>query len=206
MKTLKEYPKKTLLGIVENEKIYLSAPSWDCGWYWGFGYLGNNNCHYHVDGLMKDKNLRDGLIEHFGKTFIVRNSQTWVIAELFTTFYSLKETSEVLGRGGSHLTANPCSEIIKNVDEVKRINETVLPSIFDAIYTILDQNKNNISLYTELVGINLEGDTVKVIDFMLQNGIHTDDLSQIDGLSKDDCHNIHGQYWKRYHATKKAIK
>jgi len=43
MKTLREYPKKTFLGISEGEKIYLTAPSWDCGWYWRFGYLGNVN-------------------------------------------------------------------------------------------------------------------------------------------------------------------
>ena len=55
MKTLINYSKKTFIGTVDGEKIYLSAPSWDCGWYWGFGYLGNNNCHYHVDGLKKEE-------------------------------------------------------------------------------------------------------------------------------------------------------
>lgn len=29
-----------LIGINEGgEKIFLEEPSWDCGWYWGFGYL-----------------------------------------------------------------------------------------------------------------------------------------------------------------------
>lgn len=23
-----------------NERIYLEKPSFDCNWYWGFGYLG----------------------------------------------------------------------------------------------------------------------------------------------------------------------
>lgn len=52
------------------------------------------------------------------------------------TFYALKETAEVLGRGGSHYTNNPISELIKNADEVKRINEVIMPALFDEIYKI----------------------------------------------------------------------
>ena len=159
MKTVRDYKKKTYLGTRDGEKIYLTAPSWDCGWYWGFGYLGNKDCHYHVDGLSKDKNLHDGFLEHFGDSFVVRESDAWEFAELFQTFYTLKETAEVLGRGGSHLTNNPCREIIKNAEEVKRINEVVLPAVFDAIYQILDRNENNGTLFKTLVDINNSGDT-----------------------------------------------
>ena len=138
MKTIREYKKKTFLGEHNGERIYLTAPSWDCGWYWGFGYLGNSDCHYHVDGLSKDKNLHDGFLDHFGDSFVVSKDKVWEFAELFQTFYTLKETAEVLNKGGSYLSKNPCSEIIKNPDEVKRINEVVLPEIFDAIYKILE--------------------------------------------------------------------
>lgn len=152
MKTLRNYKEKTYIGEHNGERIYLSAPSWDCGWYWGFGYLGNKNCHYHVDGLTKIENynfekqvwqyefvnLYDGLKKHFGDSFIIKNdSDIWTLAELFKTFYTLKETSEVLGRGGSHYTNNPCKDVIINTDEVNRINENVLPAIFDEIYKIL---------------------------------------------------------------------
>ena len=49
------YKFKQLLGYTkyDHKPIYLDGFSWDCGWYWGFGYLGNKNCHYHVDGLEK---------------------------------------------------------------------------------------------------------------------------------------------------------
>ena len=57
----------------------------------------------------------------------------WKFCELVLTAYALKETAEVLGRGGSHMTENPCADIIKNKDEVKRINEIVLPAIFNQI-------------------------------------------------------------------------
>ena len=52
---MKNYPK-ILIGKNNNENIYLSPPKWDCGWYWGFGYLGNKDCHYHVDGLINKEN------------------------------------------------------------------------------------------------------------------------------------------------------
>ncbi len=140
MKTTK-FDKKIRLGKVHSENIYLSAPSWDCGWYWGFGYLGNNNCHYHVDGMNKDKNLYDAFIEHFGNTFIVKEEKDiWTLCELFKTFYVLKDTCEVLGRGGANYTTNPLSDIIKNTEEAKRINEDVMPQIFDKIYELLIKN------------------------------------------------------------------
>ncbi len=145
---------KIKLGVVNNENIYLSPPSWDCDWYWGFGYIGNKNCHYHIDGLKKIEtynfekkvfeyefvNLYDGFKRHFGDSFIVKEDKDiWTLAELFKTFYTLKETAEVLGRGGSHYTKNPCSLIIMNKEEVKRINEIVLPEIFKEIYAILNK-------------------------------------------------------------------
>lgn len=154
MKTNRNYRAKTFLGKHNEEKIYLTAPSWDCGWYWGFGYLGNKNCHYHVDGLKKigtynfEKktfeykfvNLYDGFKEHFGTSFVVKDdNDIWTLAELFETFYTLKETAEVLGRGGSHYTNNPAKKIIKNEAEVRRINEVVLPAIFEEIYNIIEK-------------------------------------------------------------------
>ena len=215
MKTLSNY-SKILLGYNNNEPIYLSPPSWDCGWYWGFGYLGNRNCHYHVDGLTKIEtynndakafttksvNLYDGFIEHFGNTLRVRKSDLWTLVELFQTFYALKKTAEVLGRGGSHYTTNPAKDIIINTDEVTRINNVVLPQIFEEIYKILYRNVDNDKVNKKLVSLNLKGNTNKVVDFMIENNIKTDDLKDIEGLTKDDCNIIHSYYWERYHANK----
>ena len=132
-----KFETRVLLGKVHGEAIYLSAPSWDCGWYWGFGYLGNKYCHYHVDGLKEAGNLHDQLLSHFGDSFTLkRDADIWLFVELMRTFYTLREAAAVLGRGGSHYTANLCAETIKNQDEVKRINEVVLPTIFDAIHDV----------------------------------------------------------------------
>lgn len=140
MKTLSNY-SKILLGQNNGKNIYLIPPSWDCDWYWGFGYLGNNSCHYHIDGLEKDKNVNmfDAFKLHFGSTLIVKDNELWTLCELFKTFYTLNQTAEILGRGGSHYTNNPCKDLIINTDEVTRINNVVLPQIFEEIYKILNK-------------------------------------------------------------------
>lgn len=141
---ISEMPKKVLIGIVDDENIYLSAPSWDCGWYWGFGYLGNKNCHYHVDGLndKENPNMYDAFKKHFGDSLTIDDSKLWTICELFKTFYTLKETAEVLGRGGSYYTTNPIASLIINKKEVKRINEIIMPELFSEIYKILLEKKD----------------------------------------------------------------
>jgi hypothetical protein len=206
MKTLSNYPTRIYLGENEGEKIYLSAPSWDCGWYWGFGYIGNKNCHYHVDGLTKKENanLFDAFKKHFGKSLIVRDSQLWTLCELFQTFYILKESAEVLGRGGAHMTTNPCKDLIINKEETERINNVVLPQIFEEIYKILIPAQDNQSTNKQLLKEIVKGDTSKVVDFMIEYKISTDDLKNIEGVTSHDYSVIHSFYWERYHKTKKS--
>lgn len=81
--------------------------------------------------------MRDAMMEHFGDSLTIGERGLWTFTELAITAYALKETAEVLGRGGSHTTTNPCAELIKNEKEAKRINEKVLPAIFDEINRIL---------------------------------------------------------------------
>lgn len=63
------------------KRVWLEKPSWDCGWYWGFGYLqtmcGNRepsaardiDCHTHWDSCVAEshKNAHDWFIETFGE-------------------------------------------------------------------------------------------------------------------------------------------
>jgi hypothetical protein len=138
---------KILLGKHDGQNIYLRAPSWDCGWYWGFGYLGNKSCHYHLDSLMKTTDLYRGMKDHFGDSLIIQDSnELWKFCELMKTAYALKETAEVLAKGGSHYTYNPCADIIKNEAESKRINEIVLPAIFDAVWEIFTKMDKNMRM------------------------------------------------------------
>jgi len=116
----------------------LAAPSWDCDWFWGFGYLQNKSIHHHIDGLDKSKNMFDALQSYYGDTLTIKDEKDlWTFCELMATFYALKKTAEVLGRGGSHYTTNPVAGVIENKEEARRINEVVMPAIFDALEDLL---------------------------------------------------------------------
>ena len=130
-------------------KYWMEEPSWDCGWYWGFGYIEtyqeNKNpskaediwSHSHFDLLSeKNMNLYDGFKEKFTDTPL-EDEEIWQLCELMKTFYIMREYAEVLHRGDAHYTENPCKEVIKNDEEWRRINEVVLPEVFKEVRKIL---------------------------------------------------------------------
>lgn len=152
-KLLREYPKYVKLGTSTewDGDVFIERPSWDCGWYWGFGYLerwntrkGDIDFHTHIDSqFSKNKDGRscswyEGMKDMFdqGDVF-VDDHDRWKFLEIVKTIYNLKMTAEVLGRGGSHYGNNPLSEEIKNHDEVRRINEVLIPKLIDEMYKVL---------------------------------------------------------------------
>ena len=139
-----------LLGQDENgTKYWLEEASWDCNWYYGFGYIetytNNNNperskdinSHEHYD----TKILKNGLLpDDFKKIFIetpLSNEEIWQLNELMKTFYTIKNYMELLYRGSADITNNPSSDIIKNEKEWLRLKDEVLPDLFKNIYKIL---------------------------------------------------------------------
>ena len=144
-----------LLGSDENgTKYWLEEASWDCDWYWGFGYIEtytNNNCpersrdinsHEHYD----TKILKNGVCtDDFKKIFKntpLNNNEIWKLNELMETFYTLKKTSALYYRGSSNITKNDLSSSIKNDDEYKRINKEIMPKLFEEVYKILSTNES----------------------------------------------------------------
>lgn len=77
---------------------YLTKHTWDCGWYWGMGYVGNINCHYHIKEMLKELDVSKA----FTSTSITQN-QWYVICDLFKQAYALKAVAGVY-RYGSHIT------------------------------------------------------------------------------------------------------
>lgn len=148
----------------EGKKLWLIEASWDCGWYWGFGYVqsfsrGDIETHEHIDssfmGVLKvwdiDKmafveteyihNIYDGpkLVE---TTFTEKEG--WQISELFTQFYKFKEVARILHGGCAGLTTlldYLKIEYPNREEHLKDINENILPQIFEKIYTILSPQK-----------------------------------------------------------------
>lgn len=139
-----------LLGTKDCIKYWLEAGSWDCGWYWGLGYVktyqGNRlpslardiDSHQHFSGLFfnKNKNGFDAFNDFFDDTTI-NNSELWKLLELMKTAYTCKEYAEVVYRGGSHYTGNPCKDIVKNEAEYSRINKIVIPALLKEVYALL---------------------------------------------------------------------
>lgn len=136
MKLLRDYPEKVLIGKnQENEPIYFYRPSWDCDWYWGFGYIGNDSLHTHLNSLGKN-NLYENIKNYFSE-FILQDKDLWLFCEYVMTIYALRPYSEVIHRGGSHYSNNPHKDVIKNPDEYKRINSELIPLLIDEIYKLL---------------------------------------------------------------------
>lgn len=121
----------------DGRMVYIAAPTWDCDWYWSFGYLVATGEHFHLRNY-GNINWIDALERDYTLNVKLRGDNLWKFYELAKTAYGLKEVAEILGRGGSHIAKNPLAEVIKNKVEVDRINQIVLPKIFDAINEIFD--------------------------------------------------------------------
>ena len=127
------------LGKLDGEDVWLPPPSWDCGWYWGYGYIQNDKLHTSFKRLDTNDNLFNAIQKRFDGTFTLQDNKLWAFCELMVTFYALKEITEVYDRGGSFYASNPLADIIRNHEEVKRINETLLPKIFIEIDKLFDK-------------------------------------------------------------------
>lgn len=152
-KTKKVFGKKIyLLGRRDGVNYWLEEPSWDCGWYWGFGYIEtytNNSCpersrdiesHQHFDSLFfnKMKNGFDNYVEFFDD-ITLSEKDLWTFLELMNTFYALRKTADVCFHGGTNYSTNPCREFLKDEDMCKKINEIILPNVFKEIDNLLSE-------------------------------------------------------------------
>jgi hypothetical protein len=149
------------------EFVWLESPSWDCGWYWGFGYVETyiNNCSPHLSRDISSYSHWSGFlgkVEHYDfekKCFVLgeyrhhinesdlmdetvlTEKESWLISDLMQSFYTLKESAEVLGRGGSHLTNDP-DKVCQDVAMANKINKEILPAIFEKVLKILTPEEN----------------------------------------------------------------
>ena len=142
----------------QGTKYYLEQAHFDCGWYWGIGYIETftNNTHpelskditshQHFDSMMKDIGYEKRLyhIDAFKALFPhnpFTDKEIWTIIELLNSAYTVREYSDMLHIGGSHVTSNPAKELIQNEEEYKRINEIVIPGIMKELYKIMTESE-----------------------------------------------------------------
>lgn len=165
MKTKKKLEKRTtnafrkeiyLLGKGKDSLLYwLEAPSWDCDWYWGFGYVEtytNNkrpdlardiNSHQHFDGLFfkKNKCAFDVFKEFFVETPL-SDEEIWELVDYMKTFYTLKSVAELFKHGYSWQTEKAKIDQLQNEEQYDLVNKQWLPEVFKRIKQIFEKKED----------------------------------------------------------------
>ena len=121
-------------GLVMGEIIYLSKHSWNCDWYWGFGYIGNKDLHTHFNTTFLDEATTD-INKIFSETKISQNTW-WLLRDLFIQAYALKEAPGVYRNGGYQTTEKGITDIIQNKAMEERLNKD-LRIVLDKIWELV---------------------------------------------------------------------
>lgn len=140
-----------LLGQDEDGIYYwLEAPNWDCGWYWGFGYIEtytNNispshskdiSSHQHADNFINWWMTWNNNKYILKKTTFTEK-EGWELTELFERFYMFSKIAEYYHRGGAGFTN--LDDDKKDQKECDRINKEEIPYITKRILDILTPKK-----------------------------------------------------------------
>lgn len=119
---------------IQGERIYIEKHSWDCGWYWGFGYIGNNNLHTHASVFIHELlwHDKDAVFEN---SIFNGNDEFWIFKDLLKQAYALQECAEIYQYGG-HCITNPKTEIIKSAVRARQINRD-LSKVLDSLWQFL---------------------------------------------------------------------
>lgn len=150
----KAFKKKVyLLGTFQDgHNFWLEEPKWECGWYWGFGYVETYQSHRHYDSLCFKKYeyydhekgcFQQGEYIHklSDRPDVVACSlierEQWILSDLMKMAYTLKKTAELYRQGNAHLTSHGLVPQLKRPDREKEINEIELPAIFAQIEKLL---------------------------------------------------------------------
>lgn len=151
----------------EGMRHWLEAPRWDCGWYWGFGYVEvyqqnwlpskarDINEHTHIESsfIGQPQDHYDIEKKAFVKGEYIHNiydslklaqttfneNEGWILTELFKQFYLLKDMASLYGSGGMNTATSPIDWTDKTQE--KHINEIMIPRITAKIMEILSPEK-----------------------------------------------------------------
>lgn len=117
-----------LLGIDSyGVKYWLEAPSFDCGWYWGFGYVEtytNNANPANAKGISSHQHwgsIVSGDIKLVKSTFRADKTRVY---ELFAKFYALKEEADKLHN--NCLKTQPKRYTVINMELIPAITKEIL--------------------------------------------------------------------------------
>lgn len=143
--------KYYLLGRVSDGKyVWLQAPEWECGWYWGGMYLNtftnNNNpaysrdidSHTHFDStFMKGPEYAKKMFEEYFEETTLTEDEMWILCDYMKTYYTLKSTAELYRHGYSWQTSKALIDNLKSEEREAYINKVLLPELFKRIEDLL---------------------------------------------------------------------
>ena len=103
------------------DKYWLEAPSWNCDWYWGFGYVESytNSIPCMAKDIQSHQHWDGGIDYITDRTF--NSKEKAILNNLFKRFYNFKK--EV--------------ELKENLERIEVINTTLIPEITKQILEIL---------------------------------------------------------------------
>ena len=111
----------------DNTFVWLEAPKWDCGWYWGFGYLEtytnnrhpeNSNdikSHSHVSSVLWNEKEKYASCFHDIQTLqgcVLTQQEDWIVVDLFKQFYKWREIADMLHTGNANVSGDAAANVI----------------------------------------------------------------------------------------------
>lgn len=131
----------------EGQKVFLQEPSFDCGWYWGYGYLEtftNNNhpekskditSHTHFNSTFKG--FADSYLEYFSES-VLKENEVWELLELMSQAEKIRALADMFHGGGAGIS-HAQGGITKDLAEHARLNKILEKTIFPAIEKLVTQ-------------------------------------------------------------------
>lgn len=152
-KTSKASGKKVWLLGKDKDGInyWLEEPSWDCGWYYGFGFVETYthntrpdlardiNSHQHFDSLFLNgpKCSKDMFKEFFVETPL-SDDEIWELVDYMKTFYTLKSVAELFKHGYSWQTSKAKIDQLQSDEQNDLVNKVWLPEVFKRIEKLFE--------------------------------------------------------------------
>lgn len=115
----------------DGDICWLEAPSWDCGWYWGFGYVEVYTRQWSPENS-KDIISHSHLHSLELSESVLNDTERREFNTLAIEFYRWKNEAEI-----KYLGHSVRGKGIVDKDEAKRINESVLPAIMGRMVELL---------------------------------------------------------------------
>jgi len=159
--------KRWYLGTTKSgESVFVEDFSWDCGWYWSGGYVGDRDFHCHFDScFLNVPDVRGHALGNFVTPWntkpgaeVVSNgcavweplskfldnaqyseNEWWRIKDLYKQFYTLRDAAEVFQYGG-HCSSRGRNPAELNKEMAQSINKHIETVIIPEIRKALDKS------------------------------------------------------------------